>query len=232
MNLIRPMKNISSVHLKQKMNNLTFVDEENIQMIHQDEDNYEDDHNTPNTSSVETSSINYDTTEPTSTLRLRQKVKRDKINALYRHLNVTGNPGLADLNRFMIKKNSKTGNIELLFLDGNNQWQSLTNKQIGEFLGAKTLRDRFGGVNAMKRFLGIETPPLLERSISAATKLKSELPTDFQMESIPLKELSSLTEVIHNKTRQVSQNTSLDMREFLAIKRDLQSIQHLKINRG
>ena len=44
----------------------------------------------------------------------------------------------------------------------------------------------------MKNFLGIDTtPPLLERSISAATKLKSELPTDLQMESILLKALSS-----------------------------------------
>ena len=29
------------------------------------------------------------TTEATSTLRLNQKVKRDKLAALYRHLNVT-----------------------------------------------------------------------------------------------------------------------------------------------
>ena len=41
----------------------------------------------------------------------------------------------------------------------------------------------------MKKFLGIETtPPLLERLIRAATKFKKELPTDLQMESIPLKD--------------------------------------------
>ena len=46
----------------------------------------------------------------------------------------------------------------------------------------------------MENFLGIETTlPSLERSISAATKLEAELPTDLQMESIPLQELSSLT---------------------------------------
>ena len=67
----------------------------------------------------------------------------------------------------------------------------------------------------MENFLGIETTlPSLERSISAATKLKAELPTDLQMESIPLQELSSLTEEIHIKTREASQQTSLDMREF------------------
>ena len=67
----------------------------------------------------------------------------------------------------------------------------------------------------MRNFLGIETTlPSLERSISAATKLEAELPTDLQMESIPLQELSSLTEEIHIKTREASQQTSLDMREF------------------
>ena len=74
----------------------------------------------------------------------------------------------------------------------------------------------------MKNFLGIDTaPPLLERSISAASKLKSELPTDLQMESIPLNELSSLAEDIHAKTREASQNTRLHMREFLGIDKAL-----------
>ena len=48
-------------------------------------------------------------------------------------------------------------------------------------------------------------------------KLESELPTDLQMKSIPLKDLSSLIENIHFKTRDASQNTDLDMREFLGI---------------
>ena len=58
----------------------------------------------------------------------------------------------------------------------------------------KTLRDRLGGLNTMKNFLGIDkTPPALEKLFKAATKLKPGLPTDLEMESIPLKELSSLT---------------------------------------
>ena len=121
-------------------------------------------------------------------------------------------PGLADLDQFMIKKNSKTGNIDLIFFDGNNQWQSFTNKRTGEFLAPKTLREKFGGLNTMKNFLGIDTPPVLERLISAASKLKSGLPTDLQMEGIPLKELSSLVEDIQAKTSEASQQTSLDMR--------------------
>ena len=64
----------------------------------------------------------------------------------------------------------------------------------------------------MKSVLSLdETPSALERSISTASKLKSELPTDLQMESIPLKELSSLVTDIHVKTREASQNTYLDM---------------------
>ena len=85
------------------MNNPLFIDEEDIPMVHQDDDY--DDYNTPNTSRIdETSFTEPDTTEATSTLQLRQKVKRDKITALCRHLNVTGDPGLADIDQFMIKK--------------------------------------------------------------------------------------------------------------------------------
>ena len=84
------------------------------------------------------------------------------------------------------------------------------------FFAPKTLRDRFGGIKAMKNFLGIKaTPLLLEQSISAAIKLKAELPIDLQMQSIPLKYLASLVEDIHVKIREALQNTDLDMREFL-----------------
>ena len=65
---------------------------------------------------------------------------------MYRHLNETGDPGLADIDRFMIKKVSKTVNTDLLFLDGYEHWQSLTNKRTGEFLVASTLRDKKFGI--------------------------------------------------------------------------------------
>ena len=192
------------------MDNPTFVDKENIPLV-QDE-GYDD--YTTDTSRIdaETSFTEPATTEATSILRLKQKLMRDKIVSLYRYLDVTVDLGLADLDRFMIKKNSKTDNIDLIFFDGNNQWQSFTNKRTGEFLAPKTLREKFGGLNTMKNFLGIDTPPVLERLISTASKLKSELPTYLQMESIPLKELSSLVEDIQAKTSEASQQTSLDMR--------------------
>ena len=51
----------------------------------------------------------------------------------------------------------------------------------------------------MKNSLGIDiTPSSLERSISATTRLKGELPTDLQMESIDLEKLSTLVEDIHD----------------------------------
>ena len=71
------------------MDNPRFIDEETIPLV-QDEDY--DDYGTPNTSRVvETSFMEPDTTEATSTSRFNQKVKPDKLAALYRQLNVTGN---------------------------------------------------------------------------------------------------------------------------------------------
>ena len=92
---------------------------------------------------------------------------------------MTGDPGLADTDRFVIKKISKTGHNDLLFLDGNKHWQSITNKRTGTFIAAKTLREKYGGLDIMKSVLGLdETPSALEKSFQAATKLSCELPTD------------------------------------------------------
>ena len=83
----------------------------------------------------------------------------------------------------------------------------------------------------MKSVLSLdETPSALERSVKAATKLSRGLQTDLEMECIPLKDLSSLVPDIHVKTREASQNTILDMREFLAIDKALQSIQGELLN--
>ena len=210
------------------MDNPAFVDEETIGMVHQDEDC--DDYNIPNTSRVdETSFREPATTEATSTLRLNQKVKRDKLAALYRHLKVTGNLDLIDLNQFKLMIDPKKGATIFEFYSGN-RWAPFT-KQTGEFFAPKAIRYRFGEVNTMKNFLGIDrTPPALERSLSAASKLKAELPTDLETESIPLEELSPLVKDIHVKTREASQNTGLDIREFLGIDKALQSIQGELLN--
>ena len=90
-----------------KIDNPRSVDEETIPLV-QDEDY--DNYNTPDTSRVDkTSFTEPNVTEARSTLQLRQKVKRDKITALYRHLNVVGDSDVADIDRFMIKKSFKYG---------------------------------------------------------------------------------------------------------------------------
>ena len=87
------------------MDNPRFIDEETIPLV-QDKDY--DDYNTPDTSRIdETLFIEPDATEATSTLQLKQKVKRDNIAVLYRYLKVTGDPGLVEVDRFMIKKFQK-----------------------------------------------------------------------------------------------------------------------------
>ena len=83
----------------------------------------------------------------------------------------------------------------------------------------------------MKSVLSLdETSSALERSVKAATNFSRDIPTDLEMEVIPLKELLSLVEDIHVKTREASQNTDLDMREFLGNDKALQGIQGELLN--
>ena len=90
---------------KNNTDNPRFVDDETIPLV-QDED-YSDCNRLDTSRVDETSFTEPDTTEATSILQLRQKVKQDKITALYRHLNVTGEPGPANIDQFMIKEISK-----------------------------------------------------------------------------------------------------------------------------
>ena len=96
------------------MDKPVFVDKENILLV-QDEDY--DDYRTPDTSRVDETSFTIpDTIEATSTLRLRQKVKRDKLTALYRDLNVTGKIDLIDLGQFRLTADQKKRSRNFLFL--------------------------------------------------------------------------------------------------------------------
>ena len=143
---------------------------------------------------------------------------------MYRYLNATGNPDLIDLDQFKLTKDPKKG-VTIFKFYNSDRLVPLA-KQTGDFFTPKTLTETFGGLNIMKSILSLdETPSVLERSVKAASKLKSELPIDLMIESIPLKDLSSLAEEIHIKTQEASQNTNLDMQEFLAIHKALQSIQ-------
>ena len=59
-----------------------------------------------------------------------------------------------------------------------------------------------------------EAPHALEQSVKAASKLKRKLPQDIEMKTVPLMALSSSTEDVHVKTREVSQNIDIDIPEF------------------
>ena len=71
---VQDNKRWKAVTKNKKMDNPIFVDEEDIPLVHEDDDY--DDYETPNTSRIETSFTVPDTTEAISMLRLRQSKKR------------------------------------------------------------------------------------------------------------------------------------------------------------
>ena len=159
-------------------------------------------------------------------LPLSNELKRQKIYALYQELGATGNVNLAELDRFRLNRNEKTGNAELKFLNNKDEWVLLTNKRTGEFLVKATIERLMGGVNVMKNMLGLdETPSRLERSRTAARKLASIIPTDLQMDNIPLQDLSKTITTVEHEVKEASQNTDLDMREMLGLDKALQRVQ-------
>ena len=96
------------------MDNPRFVDEEEIPLTQdKDYDGY-------GTRKVDQTSLTEpDATEATSTLRLKQKVKRDELAALYRHLKVTGNLDLTSLDRFKLATDPKKGATIFEFYNGD-----------------------------------------------------------------------------------------------------------------
>ena len=157
---------------------------------------------------------------------LSNELKRQKIYALHQELGVTGNVNLAELDRFRLNRNEKTGNAELKFLNNKDEWVLLTNKRTGEFLVKESIERLMGGVNVMKNMLGLdETPSRLERSKTAARKLASIIPTDLQMDNIPLQDLAKTIPIVERGVKEASQNTDLDMREMLGLDRALQRVQ-------
>ena len=136
---------------------------------------------------------------------------------LYKYLDVDpGNVNLVNTDLFKVEK-SKSGAVELCFFNGET-WVSFTNKQTGKLLAKSTLWNKFGGVHKMKRTLLIQGEiPDLDRSFTAAKKLQEQLPSDLDMEEIPLQDLGDLTNQVHVATREATTNTDLDMREFLGI---------------
>ena len=119
-------------------------------------------YNTPNTTRVDEEETPL---LPTSTLRLKQQVLRNKLYALYHHLGAKGSLDFVDLDRFKMKTNYKTGITDLLWYNNEN-WVSLTNQRTGEFLAVSALKTKFVGLTLMRNFLNLEqTPPSMNQSI-------------------------------------------------------------------
>ena len=64
----------------------------------------DDVYNTPNTTRVDEEETPI-LSQPMSTLRLKQQVLRDKLDALYHHLGTKGSLDLVDLDRFKMLRN-------------------------------------------------------------------------------------------------------------------------------
>ena len=83
-------------------------------------DDYDDynDYNTPNTRRVDERAVTMNGStdkQTTSTLRLRENAKQDDLAVLYKHLNVTDDLDLINLNWFNYTKNIRKGNTILEF---------------------------------------------------------------------------------------------------------------------
>ena len=209
--------------------NPVFVHDEDIPHIN-DEDDYdykESRYDTPDTSRIEETS--FTTTEhPEVSLKQRQRLVHDSIENLYSYLDVDpGNINLLNPDLFKVKK-SKSVAVKLRFFNGET-WVSLTNKRTGKFLAKSTLRNKFGGIERMKRILSIERE-VTDPDKSFTKKLQDQLPTDLEMKDIPLQNLSTLAEQVHVATREAATNTDLDTREFLGIDKALRCVQGEIIN--
>ena len=60
--------------------------------------------------------------------------------------------------------------------------------------------------------------------------MQSELPSDTEMEKIPLEYLSKLAEQVHAATREAATNTDFDIWEFIGIDKALQNMHDETVN--
>ena len=90
---------------------------------------------------------------------------------------MTGDPGLADIDRSMIKENSKTGNSDLLFLTVNIGNPLLLNVLVS--YSSENIKRKIWYIKCHEKcFIHLKTPFALERSFKAAIKLRRELLTN------------------------------------------------------
>ena len=189
---------------------LEFVDDENIPLLHRDDDIddsvYED-------SQAETSFNDDDVIQQEANeIELRRRERNletldTEINALERGYNVKIPP--EERGRFRMS----SGYLQVEKSPGEYANISKSN---GEFLAESTMRNRLGASLA-RSLLGIETP---SSSKSYSRVLLKNL--DIEMDELPPQRLE---EVINEVMNSVSTNTDLDMREFEGIDKALTRIQ-------
>ena len=131
--------------------------------------------------------------EPGSSIPTSQvQEQRDALVSEYLH-ELVNHLGISDFNvkllfpedrkRFKIVYNQKKGFTQLKFLNDNMEWVDLKNKINGNWLEKTTLEQRLGASG--KRIFGwIDTPSAAKKQ--AAKKLRQIIPTELEMESIPL----------------------------------------------
>ena len=154
----------------------------------------------------------------------RVELLRDKLSGLYTHLGVPDNdPNLAKLDEFRLRLEPKSG-VSVLEFFKNGDWVNLTDKRTGEWLSDATIKQRLGGESGMIRNLGLEeTPDRFKRQKQAAKKLNRLVPTDLEMESLSLEDLSkSVVDVEHELK---TDEDLLPMRELLGLDKALRRIQ-------
>ena len=202
------------------MENSAFVHDENILLVHDEAIEWVG-YETPITSRIDgIISKTPGTRDKETTSNLWQKLKHDKLAALYWHLIVKDDSDIARKDPFRVTTDKKEAVVLTMVING------IFWKKIGRSLAASSLNRNFADVNVMKSFVGNdETLSVKERSFKAATKLNRELRADIEMENMYLRSLLSLAKDIHTKTREASQNTNLDMREYLGMDKALQAIQ-------
>ena len=192
-----------------------FVDDENIPLLHRDDDIddsvYED-------SQAETSFNNDDVIQQEANeIELRRRERNlekldTEINALERGFNVKIPP--EERGRFRMS----SGYLQVEKSPG--EYANIS-KSDGTFLAESTMRNRLGASLA-RSLLGIETR-------DRDRVLIQEIPTELEMDDLAPQRLGEVIDdkkrLIAEVTRDMSTNTDLDMREFLGIDKALTRIQ-------
>ena len=162
----------------------------------------------------------------TNTKTQVKELKRQKINQLAQHLGVTDfDENLIDYDRIRLR--NKNGVIVVEFLKKNGFWSNLTSLRSGRFLADSALLTIFGGQSGVKNFFLIDSinESRFKRTISAARKLNMELPTNDEVESIPLEDLRNRSSEIQSSIHEAEKATGLPLRELKGLDEALQKIQ-------